>query len=275
MHNVGICTCANDQMLPFLRIWFAAARLYAPGIPIGIIPFDDRSHAVEAFAREHGVEFLGGQAASWRSIGSRIYGAKKYRRDTPSASYFSKLAAFNAPFKTFMFLDVNAIFCAPISDIFPRFMRSDLDIIFRFRASEGRNYATLQECRRLNKLNPGIQNGFNANFFVSRHGTVMLEDAEGINDAGGTFGKAPEQSFLTRIIAEKGLAVDTVHRIMRYPIGASCHNVFVVQGETVVLPSRAPVMFIKWNGPRISPTMANFSILEHLANSLGVPLDIV
>ncbi|WP_226584145.1 hypothetical protein [Acuticoccus sediminis] len=268
MENVGIYTCANDAMLPFLRVWLAAMKRHEPAKAIAIIPFDDQSEATEAFAREHAIPVLPEAAKQWRAIGRALYGNKMYRKGTPAAHYFSKLASFSGPFDEFIFMDANAILCTPFLDIFDRFQRSGLDIAFRFRASPGRNIATLKECGRLNKLNPNIQNGFNANFFISKRGVILPNDASNIDDAEGAFGKAPEQSLLTRILAEKGLAVDTIHQVMRYPIGASCRELLLTQGENVVFPSRAPVMFVKWNGAKIDESMPNYEIFQHIVKYL-------
>ncbi len=259
-------------MMEFLRLWVKAVRYHSPSIPIAVIPFGDKTSTVEAFCSQEGLAFPKEKHADWLAVGERLYGAEDYRPGTPARFYFSKLLMFNGPFEVFVFLDANAILCAPIDDLEGRFRASGYDAVFRFRARPFRNIATQEDRDWLNRLNPEVGDGFNANFVVSRKGLFSPDDPSLRLDGGwarNKLGRAPEQSFLTRAIALRKLKVGTVHPIMRDPIGVSARNTVEHRDNELWTDKGVRIMFVKWNGVNMSDEQPNADLFSFFLNKYG------
>jgi hypothetical protein len=265
----GIYTCCNSRMLPFFLSWRRAVELFNPGIPVGVIPFDDESHELRRITLDSGYHWIDGPAKMWRELGTSVYGASQYRAGVPRANYFSKLAAFNGPFDDFVFADANSLL---LCNAAAEFWQEELDACyFWFGSNPTKNYGSAAARAIYRKHDRTFGHGFNACFFAARRGYLTFEMANAslahseYHD--GLLGPAPEQSMMSWIKVTHGLKFRRV-RDLRPNLTAARGTADVRWYRGGVVNSAGhPVHFMKWNGQRFDEGTPNFWLLKALADN--------
>jgi hypothetical protein len=271
----GIYTCCNSRMLPFFQSWRGAVERFNPGIPVGIIPFDEDSQDLRRIALDAGYHWVDGPARAWRELGRSVYGTSEYRHGSPRAYYFSKLAAFSGPFDRFVFADANSLV---LWNVAREFGQMELDgCYFWYRANPNRNYRSPAALGTYRMLDSGFEHGFNASFFVAARNYVTLEMAESAlcraeyHDR--LFGPAPEQSMLSWIKVTHGLKYARIWEINKHlRAGSRRADVRWCEGRVVNAAGRR-VHFMKWSGQRFDESLPNFWLLRAMAEN-SLPTDI-
>ena len=164
-------------------------------LPVRIIPFDDETPLTNALAEAYGACMVQIDP-KWDRLGKSLYGEKEYRPGIPSWRYFRKLNALDGEAKPILFADSNVVMLNSLGMIFD--MLADVDLAFGDRARKGRNFPPWAT-QIINIIHPGLADGFNASFWITRRDLLNGLDIEALINRPGfrvMLGKAPEQSFL-------------------------------------------------------------------------------
>jgi hypothetical protein len=167
----GALTLANDAVLEWVRALLSSLREHCPGLPVAVIPFDDRQERLAALLAERGHEYFDEPVVSrLHSLGRRFY-----PNDEFSARGFRKLAAFSGPFERFLFLDSDVVALGPVEDLLEAIERSAADLV-HFDTDVEQVYRDGEIYRELTARRPVV--GFNAGLFASRRGLLSAEPFE-------------------------------------------------------------------------------------------------
>ena len=256
-------------MLPFFHSWRRALDLFNPGVPVGVIPFDDESPELRRLTLDTGYHWIDGPAETWRELGRSVYGATPYRGRILSANYFSKLAAFNGPFANFVFVDVNSLL---LCDVAAEFGHEALRACyFWFGSKPHRNYGSAAARAIYRKHDRSFAHAFNACFFAARRDYVTVDMAEAAlahaDYYDGLLGPAPEQSMLSWIKVTHELKFRRVRDLRPHLTAAHGTADLRWQQNALVNSAGRPVHFVKWNGQRFDEGTPNFWLLKALADN--------
>lgn len=272
----GIYTVCNDKMLPFLETFLNSLENTKTNLPLYVIPFDQNSVKMEEFCAKRGV-FIHKPSLIWDDVGASIYRDEEYRPGIFSRNYFRKLNAFTGPLEEFVFMDVNTVILEDPEVLLNAYETENTDIIFLARSVKQRTLRDENFSAFLNKISPGILNGYSAAFFISRRGLIDEGVASILSKNSRirrVFGKAPEQGFLNYALALIGCTHSTLNKLNstfqagfwkdRFKVERSVQGYVFSEGPCV----GQKVFVLKWTGQDINSNAdgKNFNLLKDFMN---------
>jgi hypothetical protein len=269
----GIYTLANDAVLDWVLALLESLRRYAPGIPVRVIPYDerqgelDRRLAARGHARlEHDeIERLG-------RLGRRFY-----PHDEFAARGFRKLAAFSGPFERFLFLDSDVVALGPLAPLLRAAERSTADLV-HFDTDPEQVYRPGPLRDEIAAAGRAV--GFNAGLFAARRG-LLDADVLGrvLDDLGEDWTTSlvanAEQPFLNLFAARRGWTLAAASELLPGTCSTCWPAVGRIEPDGEIHRLRDsgrwdegwPILFAHWAGIRLAPTMANREVWERFRNA--------
>ncbi len=207
----GIYTLANDGVFDSAVALFESLHTFAPGLPVRVIPYDDRQQRLAAATRAFGYSYFESPAIdALHDLGREFYPDQDF-----AARGFRKLAAFEGPFERFLFLDSDVVALSPLLPLLESFAASradllhfdtDLDQVYRPGPLRDRFHAR------------GAR-GFNAGLFGGRQRALTVQafaDCLHTLEPDWTSLLVPnaEQPFLNYFADSAGLAIRAAHELL-------------------------------------------------------------
>lgn len=123
--HLGVYTLANDAVIDWFVALAASLRAHEPGLPVTVIPFDDRLERVRAVCDRFGFPLYDGpELGELDAVGESLYPEPSHARHA-----FRKLAVFWGPFSHGLFLDSDVVVLgSDLSELLARFARSSRGI---------------------------------------------------------------------------------------------------------------------------------------------------
>ncbi len=209
----GIFILANDAFIPWLEPFLVSLRTRNPAVPIVLIPYDDNCTEAVRVAKRHGCETLDMDLAPYDKIGFAFH-----PNDPTAAHIYRKLAIFDGPLSTFLYLDIDLIVATDLRYIQSALSRNDYDICFYRTAMPGRNFTDHRQVELKTRHSALGTLGFNAAFIASSRGALNLAKISAIAREQKTLarllGPAREQALLNYCVAAYGLRTVTLPSLM-------------------------------------------------------------
>lgn len=183
----------DSRLLPFACLLESNCAI--DKLPVHVVPFDEDGPLTRELAEIYGAQLVAPDP-KWDKLGQAIYGTEEYRPGVPSWKYFRKLNVFDDTRRRVVFADSNIVLLNSLHDSFDTLKTHDL--VFGDRSKKGRNF-TPWATQLLSVLDPNLQNGFNASFWMSRCDLFSSLDIEALMQRPRMrvmLGNAPEQSFM-------------------------------------------------------------------------------
>jgi hypothetical protein len=163
----GAFTLANDAVADSALALFESLERFAPGLPLRVIPYDDRQDLLAPIVRGFGHAYFDSpEVEALHRLGESYYPQQEF-----AARGFRKLAAFDGPFERFLFVDSDVVALSPLAPLFDAITSAradlvhfdtDLDQVYRPGPLRARMVAR-GAC------------GFNAGLFAGRWGVLTPE----------------------------------------------------------------------------------------------------
>lgn len=259
----GAITLANDAVLEWVRALLSSLRTHCPGLPVAVIPFDDRQEKLSTLLAQAGHTYFDGPAISrLHSLGRRFYPDDEF-----SARGFRKLAAFTGPFDRFLFLDSDVVALGPVDDLLEAIQDSSADLVY-FDTDVEQVYRPGEIYRSVTARRPVV--GFNAGLFASRRGILSPERFEhalsNIGEGWETELVAnAEQPFFNLTVERLGLTCVRASELVRDTCSTCWPAAGRLEFDGVAHRLRSSgrwdegwrMRFAHWAGIRLSPQMPN------------------
>ena len=163
----GVYIFCNDLVTDWLLAFLRSFRKHNPNVPVVAVPFDDAMHKTKGILERFHVALW--QEESTLNVFDDI--GRSIHPDNPVASHmFRKLAVFQGPLETFLYLDVDIIVGVDISSLLAAIDRVESAQIC-FSDHEPQDVIIPRDSPWF-----GCDNGpfFNAGIFGSRHGVFDI-----------------------------------------------------------------------------------------------------
>jgi hypothetical protein len=111
----GLAVMANDRVLDWFVPFLASFRAHNPDMPAVVIPYHNDMKETAAAAAAHGFEVAQYDFTAIDRFARRLFPRNRYRRHK-----LRKLAAFDLPFQTMIYLDIDTLVLAsfaPLMDV--------------------------------------------------------------------------------------------------------------------------------------------------------------
>jgi hypothetical protein len=193
----ALYTVSGDtRLLPFACLLESNRAI--DNLSVNVIPFDENATLTRELAKIYGARLVTPDP-KWDNLGKAIYGTEEYRPGVPSWRYFRKFNVFDNTRRQAIFADSNIVLLNSVKNSFDALQTHDL--VFGDRSRKGRNFPPWAT-QLLNVLDPNVQDGFNASFWISRcdlFRSLKIETFMRRPKIRVMLGKAPEQSFMLLI----------------------------------------------------------------------------
>jgi hypothetical protein len=204
----GIYTLGNDAVYDWAVAFFRSVARNSGGMPVTVIPFDDRCDKLARLARKHGAEIWAPPLLDdLDALGARC------RPTGHGRHLFRKFAAFHGPYDQFAFFDNDIVVRTDFEPLFDRII-SDSDLIVDCHSAPNHVYrpGAFQEQR----ISGGAR-CFNSGFFMSSAGLAPLDELHTtmtklLPNIGDLPGKG-EQPFINYWAEETGLSVLAIDKV--------------------------------------------------------------
>lgn len=163
----GIYTLANDGVADSVLALFESLERFAPGLPVRVIPYDDRQELLAPIVRGFGHAYFDSpEVAALQRLGESHYPEQEF-----AARGFRKLAAFRGPFARFLFVDSDVVALSPLAPLLAAIVAAQADLI-HFDTDLEQVY---QPGPLRDRMVARGARGFNAGLFVGRRGVLTAE----------------------------------------------------------------------------------------------------
>ena len=168
--DVGIITLASDGVLPWFEAWSRSVRVACPELRVAVIPFDERIDGVAKLCRRYDFGILELDFPFFDKLGSDFFPGN------PRAQHgFRKLAAFEGPFETFLFLDSDVVVLQDLHPVLSAFEATGAALAY-FDEDVSKVYTDGPLRARL--VREGKAPGFNTGAFLSRRRALPRQAME-------------------------------------------------------------------------------------------------
>lgn len=264
----GIYTLANDAVLDWVLALLESLRRYAPGIPVRVIPYDERQGELDRrlAARGH-ARFEHDEVERLGRLGRRFYPGDEF-----AARGFRKLAAFSGPFERFLFLDSDVVALGPLAPLLAAIERSPADLV-HFDTDPEQVFRPGALRDELAAAGRGV--GFNAGLFAARRGLLDAEAMEReLDDLGADWATRlvpnAEQPFLNLFAARRGWTLAGASELLPGTCSTCWPQVGRIEPDGEIHRLRDsgrwdegwPMLFAHWAGIRLAPSMPNRGVWE-------------
>ena len=202
-----IVTVANDRMIDFFRRFLRSWQIYSPSTPITVIPFDDYIEDVARLAAEHNIE-LATPDPDIDGFAQDLFEQEEYRPGIEAWRYMRKLNAFRLGDEPFCFIDANSVILSDLeAEVVAPILEPLGDGIAYYSTSIRGRTINEPSLAFLNAMNPTVENGYNASFFVATSKFLDVDICRMIardTPARTMISRAPEQGFLALYLAYSG-----------------------------------------------------------------------
>lgn len=265
--RAGIFTLANDGVLDSALALFASLERFAPGVPVRVIPYDDRQDRLAPVVQEFGHAYFDSpEVEALHQLGKTFYPGQDF-----AARGFRKLAAFGGPFERFLFVDSDVVALSPMAPLFEAIESAQADLVHFdtdldqvYRAGPLRDRLVARGAR-----------GFNAGLFAGRRGALS---AERLRETLRTL--APdwqaqlvpnaEQPFLNYYAESAALAVRAAHELLADRCSTCWPAVGRIEFDGTAYRLRDSgrwdegwqMFFAHWAGFPLGPDMPNRALFE-------------
>jgi hypothetical protein len=271
----GIYCLANDLVLEWALALLESLREFAPGLPLLVIPYDERQEELARRLSAAGhCHFEHPEVEALHRLGRRFYPDDEF-----AARGFRKLAAFSGPFERFFLLDSDVVALAPLAELVAAVERRDPDLV-HFDTDPDQVYrpGPLRDAL----VATGRGRGFNAGLLVGRRGLLdAARMTETLADLPADWPQLlvpnAEQPFLNLYADRHGLSLAAAHEL----VGDACSTCWPAVGR---LERAGAVwrlrdsgrwdegwrfLFAHWAGHRLSPAMPNRAVWESFRQRAG------
>lgn len=271
----GIYCLANDLVLDWALALLESLREYAPGLPLLVIPYDERQGALGRRLAAGGHGFLEhAEIEALHRLGRRFYPDDEF-----AARGFRKLAAFSGPFERFFLLDSDVVALSPLAELAAAVERAQPDLV-HFDTDPDQVYRPGPLRDALTAAGRG--RGFNAGLLIGRRGLLDAARMESaLSDLGTDWPDRlvpnAEQPFLNLYAERARLRLAPAHEL----VAGACSTCWPAVGRI----ERAPdgwrlrdsgrwdegwrLLFAHWAGHRLSPAMPNREVWETFRRRAG------
>lgn len=196
-------TMANDARIADVERFVEYARVFVPGAPLYVIPFDDEMANVRAALDRHPDARVVQPNPKLDVAAQRLFLSRPYRPGVPAWRYVRKLNAFLGHNEKFVFLDANTVPLVNLVPIVQRIHMAKNRVLFRGPSVPRRTLRTEEVSALFKQFDPGLEHGFNCGAFVSQGGTVRMNLVDAICNRRWRMqiGQAPEQGLLAVYMA--------------------------------------------------------------------------
>ena len=264
----GVYCLANDLVLDWALALLESLREFAPGLPLLVVPYDERQAALGRRLAAAGHGYLEHpETEALHRLGRRFYPDDEF-----AARGFRKLAAFNGPFERFFLLDSDVLALSPLAELVDAVERVSPDLV-HFDTDPDQVYrpGPLREALAA----AGRGRGFNAGLLIGRRGVL---DAARMESAFGDLGADwrdrlvpnAEQPFLNLYADRAGLRLAAAHELVPDACSTCWPAVGRIEREAGAWRLRGSgrwdegwrLLFAHWAGHRLSPAMPNRELWE-------------
>lgn len=264
----GAFTLANDRVFDSALALFESLQTFAPGLPLRIIPYDERQDRLAPAARRFGYEYFESPAAeTLHRLGQEFFPTEDF-----AARVFRKLACFEGPFERFLFVDSDVVALGHLAPLFRAIEASGADLV---------HFDTdLDEVYRPGPLRDRMvargARGFNSGVFASRRGAVSVRALEeSLHTLGPDWSSrlvgGGEQPFLNFHVDRAGLAVRAGHELLSDHCSTCWPAVGRIEFDGAAYRLRDSgrwdegwqLFFAHWAGFPLGPEMPNRHLFEH------------
>lgn len=271
----GIFCLANDLVLEWALALLESLREFAPGLPVRVIPYDERQQELgRRLAAAGHAPFDHPEVEALHRLGRRFYPDDEF-----AARGFRKLAAFSGPFERFFLLDSDVLALSPLGELIAAVERSPADLV-HFDTDPDQVYrpGPLRDAL----VAGGRGRGFNAGLLIGRRGLLdAARMATTLADLGSDWPRLlvpnAEQPFLNLYADRCGLRLAAAHEL----VADACSTCWPAVGRI----ERAGgawrlrdsgrwdegwrLLFAHWAGHRLAPAMPNREVWETFRRRAG------
>jgi hypothetical protein len=254
----GVVSLGNDVVIEWVNAFCESLHRNSPGVPLIMIPFDERIAETRRVVESYGYEMLDGPGpAQIDEIFTPWFSGNSFK-----AHYMRKFCAWET-FDTFLFADADVVFLRDLSSYFDAYAESDAEFV-HFATDMERVYLPGELRERM--VAEHNASGFNSGVFMSSRGVFTAERLREITEIA-----APDRAQLSDLL-DQGLmnyAVDVsdlrvadANELVPDVAVAGALMRIVPSGDGYVLSDkRVPqsgrgVSILHWAGYKPQPTMA-------------------
>ena len=264
----GIYTLANDGVLDSALALFESLACFAPGLPVQVIPYDERQDLLAPVVQGFGHSYFDSpDIARLHRLGSSFYPAHDF-----AARGFRKLAAFGGPFESFLFLDSDVVALSPVEPLLEAIAVAGADLV-HFDTDLDQVYLPGELRDRL--VARGAR-GFNAGLFGGRRGAITPESiATSLQTLAADWKTQlvpnAEQPFLNYHADLAALEVRAAHELLADHCSTTWPAVGRIEFDGTAYRLRESgrwdegwqMFFAHWAGFPLGPEMPNRELFEH------------
>jgi hypothetical protein len=254
----GVVCLGNDAVLDWTIAFCASVHEQDPGLPVTLIPFDDRVERTAAVLDRYGYDLYdGAMLARMDALGESYFpGGGQVRKHI-----MRKFCAWDV-YDEFLYLDNDIVLVAPVAPYFPMLDRSGADFV-HFATDMVQVYREGPLRERMMAEHGAA--GFNSGAFMGRRGDLTAAEIERraaeAADLRREFVDNLEQTLINYCVDVSGLKQADATEFPEVPVVAGALMRCVPRGGQLILEDRRvpysgrPVSAIHWAGYGKGPLM--------------------
>lgn len=283
--RIGVFVLANDRVFDWLSAFLTSFRLYNPGLPLRLIPFDEQSSRCESLVRQAGGDVYRDDAAFERL--EQIGRSLEIGTTTAGPHWFRRFAAFDGPFEVFAYLDCRMVVLADLTDFLAAAATFDVPLVHYDTAI---NQVYSDGPLRRDFCRQGLGHGFLSGIWASRKGLFSLEQMEAAGEElmavrDQMNPRNTDQFFLNYLCDSHGLrACHLADLDSRFAHSAWANDRGAVyedgggvwrKWDFGGLQHRRQMLFLHWAGIQLHPAMPHFWLHRRFRRPRRGPLGLL
>jgi len=253
----GVACLANDGVVDWLIALCESLHRHNPGLPLTVIPFDDRLARTRATLDRFGYDLFEGPALA----AVKRLGADYWPNDEFKASAMRKFCAWET-YDTFLFLDADIVVLRPLDPYFDAIDTADADFLY-FATDLVQVYRPGALRERM--LAEHRTAGFNSGTFMARRDSLSLDTLGPLAAAAAPlrseFVDNLEQTFVNYVVDVSGIKkADANELVTDLAVAGGLMRIVRSGADFVLADRRVPysgrlVSMIHWGGYKIGPLL--------------------
>ncbi len=205
----GYYLLGDDAVVEWASVAMSTLRRHEPHAEVLLIPFGGPNRLISQVAETYGI-------GHWEDMGTLEQwdelGAAFFADNVVGQRLFRKLATFDGPYQSFVFLDCDVLVRQPLSWLLTELAQSDSQLLF----ADEDVAAVYTGALAVEMQQQYGARGWNTGVWAANRGALSLEMArsllaDGVSRKGG-FAPTGEQPFFNFLIDEGGIRADRLTR---------------------------------------------------------------
>lgn len=259
----GIYFLANDAILEWVIAFLNSVRMYDPGIPLCLIPFNERVEGVLRLRRKYDFMVYDDpkRLKHLDEIGGKFYDGTPIRQFQDKevwSSAYRKLAVWDGPFEKFIFMDPDIVILESLDFLYDHLER--FDFIFGRKDNLQFVWNTRMDLSNAGLAAAQLEHTFNMGFLISRRNALdrafmdaLIPEALGLKKY---FAPVPEQPLTHFFVYRSNKPFCSIYDILH----GYTHEIIreyehlCVKGRKAFLPDGRKLLLAHWAGSEV-PTL--------------------